>query len=255
MEIIVFIFGLIFGSFLNVLIYRLPLEVSLINPKRSYCPHCNYQLSWYENIPLVSYIFLKAQCSNCRNKIPITYPLVELLTAIITLILFLKIEPSLDFFILLFLFYNLIVLSFIDLKFKAVPDYLLLSALLISFLSFNFNFKAALLFAGGFILLEFFITFYIQNIKARLLKDPSLQEQKALGEGDIPIVAIIGGMLGIELGLTAIFLAAFFAILPALYMQIMKKEIETPFIPFLALGFVVSFFANRYFEQTIHWIS
>jgi leader peptidase (prepilin peptidase)/N-methyltransferase len=239
-----FIVGLIFGSFLNMLIYRLPLGISLFNPKRSICTKCNHQLYWYENIPLISYIFLKGRCSNCKAKISIVYPIVELVTAIVTSILFFSLGLSENFLITVLLFYTLIVLSFIDFEYKAVPDYLLIIALCISFFIFDFSFKNAMLFAGGFVLLELFITFYIQNIKSKIVNDESLKEQRAMGEGDIPIVAIIGGVLGIKLGLIAIFLAALFAIVPALLNSIIKKDIETPFIPFLALGFFIAFVFN-----------
>ncbi len=245
-SVIVFIVGLIFGSFLNMLIYRLPLQISLINPKRSICTKCEYQLKWYENIPLFSYIFLKGKCSNCKDKISITYPIVEFLTAIVTLFLFLKLGINTNFFVTVLIFYTLITLSFIDFKYKAVPDYLLLLALCFSFFNLNFSFKDALLFAGGFALLEFFVTFYIQNIKARLTKNEDLKTQKSMGDGDIPIVAVIGGLLGIKLGMIAVFLSAIFAIIPSLYLNIKKIDIEIAFIPFLSLGlFFVFVFENR----------
>jgi leader peptidase (prepilin peptidase)/N-methyltransferase len=136
------------------------------------------------------------------------------------------------------LFYNLIVLSFIDFKYRAVPDYLLIIAVIIALLIGDL--KNILLFAGGFVLLELFITFYIQNIKAKITKNKALESQAALGEGDIPIVAVIGGILGIHLGISAIFLAALLALLPALYNLISKKEIETAFIPFLSLGLFIT---------------
>ena len=244
---LVFIIGLVFGSFLNVLIYRLPLEISLINPKRSICTSCNYQIKWYENIPLISYIFLKGKCSNCGIKISIIYPIVELLTAIVTLLIYLKLGFSTDFFIYTSLFYVLIVLSFIDFKFKAVPDYLLIIILLLSFFISKFDFQSMFIFAGGFVLLEIFVTFYIQNIKSKLVNDESLRTQKAVGEGDIPIVAIIGGILGVKLALIAIFLSAIFAIIPSILNNIIKKDIETPFIPYLALSLFVVFIADSYF--------
>ena len=96
-----------------------------------------------------------------------------------------------------------------------------------------------MLFAGGFVLLDFFITFYIQNIKSRFTKNEALKQQTALGEGDIPIIAIIGGVLGVKLGLVAIFLSSIFAIIPAILNNIIKKDIETPFIPFLALALFI----------------
>lgn len=241
MEIIIIIFGLIFGSFLNVLIYRLPLGISLVNPKRSICLNCNTQIKWYENIPIISYIFLRGKCGTCNEKISLSYPIVEFITAVITLLVFNKLGFNINFFITMIVFYTLIILSFVDFKYKAVPDYLLLIALIFSLFTFHFSLQHAMLFAGGFVLLNFFITFYIQNIKSRLTNNLALKEQTALGEGDIPIVTIIGGVLGIKLGLIAIFLSAIFAIVPSIYNIVRKDDIETPFIPYLVLGLFCCF--------------
>ena len=240
-DILVLIYGLIIGSFLNVLIYRLPLEKSFFSPIRSVCTSCQKTIKWYENIPLISYIFLKAKCSSCKTKISIIYPIVELLSAFITLVLINKLGVNLNSFIILILFYTLIVLSFIDFKYKAVPDYLLLIALILSFFTIDFSYTYSLVFAGGFVLLDFVLTFYIQNIKAKITKNDELRTQTALGEGDIPIVAIIGGMLGLKLAIMAFFIAAITAIVPALYNMFAKDEIETPFIPFLILGLFISY--------------
>lgn len=245
MDIVVILFGLIIGSFLNVLIYRLPLGISLINPKRSFCTSCNTQIKWYENIPILSYIFLRAKCSSCGIKISCKYPIVESISATFTYILFIKLGLNYEFYIVLVLIYTLIVLSFIDFEYKAVPDYLLLIALLNSFFISDFSFKDALLFAGGFVLLDFFITYYIQNIKSVVTKNEDLREQTALGEGDIPIVTLMGGILGIQLGLVAIFLASIFAILPSVYNSIRNDDIETAFIPFLVLGFLCCYFFDE----------
>ena len=244
MEVFSFIFGICIGSFLNVLILRLPLSQSLLT--RSTCPKCNHLIYWYHNIPLLSYIFLKTKCSYCRAKISFTYFLVELLSGIITLALFLKLGLSSEFVFMCLLSYVLITLSFIDLKYKAVPDYLLLIALVLSFFASNFSiietFKNAFLFAGAFVLLNFVITFYIQNIKSRILKDETLKTQEALGEGDIPIIAMLGIILGVSGGMFAVFLAAFFAIIPSIYSNFINKDIQTPFIPYLVLGFFTEYF-------------
>ena len=240
-DIFVLIFGLIFGSFLNVLIYRLPLQSSFFTPIRSVCTSCNYQLKWWQNIPVLSYIILKAKCYNCKDRISIIYPLVEIITAIITLLLIKKFGFSFNTYIIISLFYTLIVLSFIDFKYKAVPDYLLLIVLILPLFLQNTNYINMLLFAGGFVLLDFILTFYIQNIKAKITKNEDLLNQTALGEGDIPIVAIIGGLLVLKLAIVAIFLSAIFAIFPSIYNMIKKDDIETPFIPFLVLGLFVAF--------------
>ena len=238
------LFGLCFGSFFNVLIYRLPLSQSIVTPNSS-CPKCKVKIKWYQNIPLLSYIFLKGKCASCDTKISLTYPFVEILTSFVTVLLFHKLGFGSYFFSITLVFYLLIVLSFIDLKYKAVPDYLLIFIFILALFTANNNFISSftngLIFAGAFIMLDFLLSFYIQNIKCKLTKNEDLKHQKALGEGDIPIVFIIGMILGIKAGVTAIFLGALCAIIPSLYNIVFKKEIETPFIPYLSLGFFIEF--------------
>ena len=241
-SLIVFLVGLVFGSFLNVLIYRLPLGISLLKPIGSACPHCNYKIKWYENIPVFSYLFLKGRCSSCSDSISKSYPIVELITAAVTLMLYSNFSIGWEMIITISLFYVLIVLSFIDLKYRAVPDYLLIIVVVLAILVGDII--NILLFTGGFVLLELAITFYIQNIKAKITQNKELENQRALGEGDMPIVGVIGGLLGVQLGITAIFLAAVLALLPAIYNLYSKKEIETAFIPFLSLGLLVTLFSG-----------
>ena len=233
-----FAIGLIFGSFLNVLTYRIPLGISLFNPIGSECPHCQHKIKWYENIPVISYVFLKGKCSNCSERISIIYPVVELTTGVVTVLLVQHQWFDLDLILTIALFYTLIVLSFIDFKFKAVPDYLLIIVVILTLIVGDW--KNALIFMGGFVLLELILTFYIQTIKAKITKNKDLEDQRALGEGDMPIAGAIGGLLGIHLGISAIFLAAILALIPAIYGLVIKKEIETPFIPFLSLGLLIT---------------
>ena len=240
--IIVFIIGLIFGSFLNVLTHRLPLGISLMKPLGSICSHCNYTIKWYENIPIFSYLFLKGKCSNCSKPISIVYPLVELITALVTLLLYMNYWLNWELIATITLFYTLIVLSLIDLKYKAVPDYLLIIAVILTI--FVGDLTNILIFAGGFVLLELALTFYIQNVKAKITKNKDLETQSALGEGDIPIAGVIGGLLGLHLGISAIFLATLLALLLSIYNLLSKKEIETPFIPFLSLGLFITFISD-----------
>lgn len=237
--IIIFIIGLIFGSFLNVLIYRLPLDISLFKPLGSTCTHCKHRIKWHENIPILSYLLLKGKCSNCSKPISMIYPFVELLTALVTLLLYMNDWLNWELIVTISLFYTLIVLSFIDLKYKAVPDYLLIIAVILTFIVGDL--MDILIFAGGFALLELIVTFYIQNVKAKITKNKDLETQSALGEGDIPIAGVIGGLLGLHLGISAIFLAALLALSLSIYNLLFKKEIETPFIPFLSLGLFITF--------------
>lgn len=245
LEVFSFIFGAVIGSFLNVLISRLPKNESIVKP-RSFCPSCKHTIAWYYNIPLFSYILLRAKCAYCKTKIPFRYFIVEFLSAIFTLLVFLKLGIGLEFLLFSIFIYILITLSFIDFEYKAVPDYLLLLAFILSLFVTSYSFiealKNAFLFSGAFVLLNFILTFYIQNIKSRIVKDESLRTQEALGEGDIPIIAAIAIILGIKGALIAVFLAAIFAIIPSIYSSFVKKDIQTPFIPYLVLGLLFEYF-------------
>ena len=225
-----------------MLIHRLPSGVSLFKPLGSTCIHCKHRIKWHENIPVFSYLFLKGKCSNCSKPISIVYPLVELTTALVTLLLYMNYSPNWELIVTIALFYTLIVLSFIDLKYKAVPDYLLIIAVILAVIVGDLI--DILIFAGGFVLLELVITFYIQNVKAKITKNKDLETQSALGEGDIPIAGVIGGLLGLHLGISAIFLAAVLGLLLSIYNLLSKKEIETPFIPFLSLGLFITFITS-----------
>ena len=214
LEVFSFIFGGIIGLFLNQLIIKLP----------------------------------KYESSITKYEGNSSYFIVELISAILTTALYFRLGFSQEFLLMIILCYVLIVLSFIDFEYKAVPDYLLLLVLVLSFFATNFSiiesFKNAFLFSGAVVLLNFVVTFYIQNIKSRILKDETLKEQVALGEGDIPIIAMIAVILGATGGIFAIFLGAFFAIIPSIYSNILKKDIQTPFIPYLVLGFLTEYFFN-----------
>ena len=222
-----------------MLIHRLPSGISLFKPLGSTCIHCKHSIKWHENIPILSYLFLKGRCSNCSKPISIVYPLVELTTALVTLLLYMNYSPNWELIVTIALFYTLIVLSFIDLKYKAVPDYLLIIAVILTIIVGDL--MNILIFAGGFALLELVVTFYIQNVKAKITKNKDLETQGALGEGDIPIAGVVGGLLGLHLGISAIFLATLLGLSLSIYNLLSKKEIETPFIPFLSLGLFITF--------------
>ncbi len=235
----IFVVGLILGSFANMLIYRLPHGVSLFRPARSVCPQCKATIPWYENIPLVSYIYLKGICSSCDTKISTSYFFVELLSGILAVLLWHKLGSSFEFVLVLLLFELLLILSVIDIYHLAVPDYMLILAVVVAFVLPEFDYIAALSFAGGGFLLELFVTYYIQNIKAKLTKNKQLQTARAMGEGDIPIFAIIGGVLGSTLGLVAITVGAFVALVPSVIATIYGKKPQIPFIPYLVVGLFV----------------
>lgn len=231
MEMILFILiGLAVGSFLNVAILRIPKNQSISFPA-SHCPKCKTPLKFYHNIPLISWIALGGKCAYCKEKISIQYPLIEFFTAVIFFITYIKSENILQALILAILFSALLALSIIDLRYKAVPDLISFPALFISFFARDFlsSFTDALLFAGGFTLLRMIVSWIIKK--------------EAMGEADIIIAAIIGATVGVNLGLSAIYLSALIA-LPA-FLIVGKKGFHLPFIPFLTLGLFITWLFDK----------
>ncbi len=235
--ILLILLGLAIGSFLNVVIYRIPKEKNIAFPS-SHCQKCNKPLKWWHNIPLLSYLLLRGKCYYCKEKISIQYPLVEIASSAIFAISYLKTGSLIDGIIVALVFDLLLALSIIDFRYKAVPDSLNLLALSLSIFSTNIliSFTDALLFAGGFTLLRFYVSFFIKK--------------EALGEADIIIAATIGAMLGIKLGLFAIFFSAIIAL--PVFIIVGKRDIQLPFIPFLALSLFITYFFDSYFLYFLH---
>ena len=125
---LIFIYGLLIGSFLNVCIYRIPIGKTIVKG-RSYCPFCNSLIPWYCNIPLFSYIFLKGRCKYCGEKISVVYPVVELLNALLYLLIWQVYGLTVTAVLAAVFFSILLVISFIDLRYWIIPDGLLLAIL------------------------------------------------------------------------------------------------------------------------------
>jgi leader peptidase (prepilin peptidase)/N-methyltransferase len=226
--IFIFILGAAIGSFMNVLIVRTPLDESVSFPA-SHCMSCNTPLRFYHNIPLLSWLFLRGKCGFCTAPISKQYPIVEVLSALIFIFTFMKFGMTLQAFGISLVFTLLLSLSVIDFYYKMVPDSLNLTALTIAIISvtslgqLGYNFTNALLFAGGFTLLRFYLSYFLKK--------------EAMGEADIMIAATMGALLGVKLALVAIFISALLA-LPALILTRTDDEDshQLPFIPFLAMA-------------------
>ncbi len=248
---IAFVFGAVIGSFLNVVILRIPKDESILFPA-SHCFACQSKLKPWHNIPLLSWIFLRGQCSFCHSKISLQYPLVELSSGLIFVVLALKFGISLPVFFIALSFLMLLALSLIDFKYKMVPDSLNLLALVFAILGawslggLFANFHHALIFAGGFTLLRFALSYILtasahneakKNVTSWSKNYHTYPFIEALGEGDIMVAATMGALLGIPLTLVAIFLSAVLALPVMLFLKGSSKEDKTvPFVPFLALS-------------------
>ena len=255
-EIIAFVFGAVFGSFLNVVIYRIPRSESVVFPS-SHCPKCKTKLKPYHNIPLLSWLFLGGKCAYCKEGISMQYPMVELIAGIIAMSVVHKYSLSIPALFIILSFMMLLALSMIDFKYKMIPDSLNLLAILFAVLGawspegLLENFKNALLFAGGFTLLRFALSYYLTSgvYRAGLkTKTPWNKHYdrtpmiEAMGEGDIMVAATMGALLGIKLGLIAIFLSALLALPVMLLLRNRPAEEQrVPFVPFLAMGTFIAF--------------
>jgi len=253
---IAFVFGLLFGSFLNVVILRIPKEESVVF-EGSYCYSCKNKLKPWHNIPLFSWIFLRGKCSFCQSKISMQYPLIELTSAIIFTLIASHYGLTIQAFFIALSFLMLLALAMIDLKYKMVPDSLNILAILFAILGAwsiqdaLINLQNALLFAGGFTLLRFTLSYYLTAsvYKAGLKTKTSWNKHydrtpfiEAMGEGDIMVAATMGALLGLKLTLVAIFLSALLALPVMLF--VMNKSAEdqrVPFVPFLALATFIVF--------------
>lgn len=236
--IFVFCFGLSFGSFANVLIYRIPLSLSIISPD-SFCPHCQTKLKWSDKIPLLSFLFYRAKCPYCRAKIPFYYLLSEILGGIFAAFCYVWLGVwGIILFWLLLCFY---VLSVIDWKFLEIPDILnfLNLALGISYgvmtlpaSLLGVAWAESLLFSTCFMGLASFLRLFLG----------SLTRKEVLGEGDIIVFGALGAALGGFYGILAIFYASSSALLVLLifkyYPRFSQQRLEIPFVPFLFLGFL-----------------
>ncbi len=253
---IAFIFGLLLGSFLNVVILRIPKDESVVFGG-SHCYTCQTPLKAWHNVPLFSWMFLRGKCSFCKTPISAQYPIIELISGLLFLVLANKYGISFPIFMIGLSFLMLLALSMIDFKYKMVPDSLNLLAMTFAILgawnipSLLENFQNALLFAGGFTLLRFALSYYLTSsiFRAGLKTKTSWNKHydrtpfiEAMGEGDIMVAATMGALLGIELTLVAIFLSALLA-LPIMLAVIKgsQEEKRVPFVPFLAMATFIVF--------------
>lgn len=227
---LIVIFGLCIGSFLNVAILRLPKNES-INFPASHCPNCLHPLKWYHNIPLFSWLLLRGKCAFCKSTISLQYPFVELSSALLYGICFIHLESIIQALLLGSVFALLMALSIIDLRYKAVPDVLSLPVLLLSF-CLNpplVSLQNGLLFMGAFTLLRFLVS--------------AFAKKEAMGEADIIIAGIIGAILGIKLGFVAIYIAAILSLVA--FVLVRKRSYQLPFIPFLAFGLLFTWLFDK----------
>ncbi len=231
--IMVFVFGSIMGSFLNVLAMRLSNNESILWPS-SHCNNCNHRLRWYELIPIVSYIIQRGKSRCCHTNIPISYLVIEVVTGILYMVSYHSFGFSYAFVISLIFISSLIVIIVSDIEYMIILDEIIaISSILIIILELIFyglDYTAYKIIAGIFA----FITMYvIKLIGDRLFK------RESMGGGDIKLMFLFGIVLGYPLSICDIFLATFIAFPVAIFILFSRRDNLIPFGPFLAMGAIL----------------
>jgi len=233
MYIIYFIFGLVTGSFLNVVIYRMPRDESIVFPP-SHCPECEHELSVRELIPVLSYIIQRGRCRECGGRISIRYPLVEAGTGFLFVFNAHFIADFRAVIAGLFLSSALLAMAVIDINHQILPDKLTLTGLaagfILAFLRPDIHPLSAIsgVLAGGGFLLAI-----------------ALASRGGLGGGDIKMMAFVGSFIGPALVMLAIFVGAFLGLIaniPGLISGDMRMKSKLPFGPFLAASSLIMWF-------------
>jgi leader peptidase (prepilin peptidase)/N-methyltransferase len=242
--VLIFIFGLLIGSFLNVCIYRIPLEKTVVKG-RSYCTACNALIPWYCNIPLFSYLFLKGRCKDCGEKISPVYPIVELLNALLYLAVWFLLGPTLQALFVAILFSILIIIAFIDLKHQIIPDGLVLIILILGIVHGLY-----MVFAQGIPWYSYVIGFFAASLPLFIL---ALIYPDGMGGGDIKLMAAAGLFTGWKLILLSLFIGAIYGGIVSIFILAGKKgsmKTAIPFGPMLSLGIVTCILIG---EKILFW--
>ncbi len=236
-----FIAGLAAGSFLNVVIYRVPRGKSIVRP-RSSCPNCDRVIRWYENIPLFSYIFLGGRCKGCRKKIAVRYPVIEFLGGILASLCLYRLGLSIDFLVVYPFIMSLLAVTIIDWDHKIIPNIISLPFIIIGILWAVVGNRIGIIcsitgaFVGGGSL-------YLTGVVYK-----GFRKVDGMGGGDVKLMAMIGAFLGIKLVLPVILMASFFGAIYGVFL--LRKggtnQTAVPFGSFLAPAGIVCLFLGDF---------
>ena len=223
------------GSFFHVVATRLSNDESIISPG-SHCPKCNHYLKWYENIPILSYLFLKGRCRNCHSKIPLSYFVVEVITGMLYAAIYHSFKFSFELGIALVFVSSLITVIVSDIEYMIILDEVLIFSTLVLALMY--------LFGKGIDVLAYHIYSgvgaFLSMYAIKWLGDKAFHKE-SLGGGDIKLMFLFGMVLGLPMAIVTIFLATFIAFPVALLILFSDKENIIPFGPFLSMAAILVF--------------
>jgi len=237
----VILFGLMIGSFLNVCIYRIPEGLSVVKP-RSRCPHCSHQITAFENIPVLSYLFLGGKCSSCKTRISPRYVLVEMITAFIFWVTYTQTGLNMDLYMYAIFISLVIAITFIDFDHQIIPNTLLLIGLipgLYPFIRDGFSSWSTYIIGGFSLGFSFYAIAWIGYFAFK---------KEAMGMGDVKYAALIGLIMGWQAGIVAMALAFFSAAVIILILFLVGKANigqRIPFGPYMSIGAIISLFWSQ----------
>lgn len=234
-----FIIGAVLGSFYMVVGDRLPNNESIVTP-RSHCSKCNHTLSWYELIPIVSYIIQRGKCKNCHTKLPISYMLIEILSGTLFALSYYLYGFNYEFFMSIIISSLLIIIYVSDFKYLIINDEPLIIAITLSIIT-NFVFLGTI--KGLYLIISGLVMFIFMYL-VKLFGDKAFKRE-SLGGGDIKLAFFIGCTLGLRLAFVSLIIASFLALPYASYYVVKKQEREIPFGPFLITGVLITFMLSN----------
>ena len=231
--VVIFIFGLILGSFYTVVGERLPEGKSIVNPP-SHCPNCNHRLGILELIPVFSFLFLGGKCKNCRSKIPVLSTIIEVLTAILFLIAYIRFGISIKLFIALIFISMLAIVIVSDIRYMVICDEVLIigNILIFILLIISIGFKASMM------SLIYGIASLLIMLSIKTLGD-IIFKKESMGGGDIKLMFTFGLVLGIPSSVASIFIASFIGLPISLIMMKKNSSHELPFGPYLSIAAII----------------
>lgn len=246
--IIIFIFGSVMGSFLNVVAVRLSNNESIIYPA-SHCCNCQHKLKWYELIPIISYIIQRGRSRCCHTIIPISYLIIEIVTGVLYMVSYHSFGFSYEFIISLIFISSLITIIVSDIEYMIILDEVISIAciiiIILELIFFGLDYTAKMLISGIFS----FISMYV----IKLIGD-KLFKRESMGGGDIKLMFLFGIVIGYALSICDIFLATFIAFPVALFVLFSRRDNLIPFGPFLAMGAILIHISKVDFNSIINFL-
>ena len=246
--VIIFIFGSIMGSFLNVLAVRLSNNESIIYPS-SHCHNCQHKLKWYELIPILSYIIQKGKSNCCNTRIPISYLIVEIVTGALYCTAYHSFGFSYELVISLIFISSLITIIVSDIEYMIILDEVIAVAciliILLELVFFGLEFTVNKILSG---ILAFITMYGIKVIGDKMFK------KESMGGGDIKLMFLFGIVIGFPLSICDIFLATFIAFPVAIYLLFSRKDSLIPFGPFLAMAAILIHISKVDISSIINFI-